>query len=303
MPFALKAVGYAAALGRSRERLRRLRKEGLALQLAGPVGTLAAYGERGLEVTQRLAALIDLPVPDAPWQGHSDRFAEIAAAFAVLTGTCGKIARDVSLLMQSEVAEAYEPPRPFPPPQSTEGKEGGKSSRPPRRSPAACSIAICAAALAPNLLAAIVAAQIQEHESAVGGWQAQWQALPALALVTSGALAAVADIAQGLQLDADRMRDNIEREQGLIMAEAVWMALSAKINRETARIIVEEASRKATAEKRELGAVLADDPRVTAQMTRGELARVLELMSYQGVAQPLIERTVGSLQARGMKRP
>jgi len=99
------------------------------------------------------------------------------------------------------------------------------------------------------------------------------------------------------------MRSNVDNTQGLIMAEAVWMALSAKLPREAARKIVEEASRKAIAEQRHLSAVLAEDPRVTAHMSPGELARVFELMSYQGVAQSLIERTVGALQARGIKRP
>ena len=111
MPFGLKLAGYAAALARSRERLRRLRKEALVLQFGGAAGTLAALGENGLAVTDRLAALLDLPAPDAPWHAHSDRLAEIASALAILTGTCGKIARDVALLMQTEVGEAYEPPR------------------------------------------------------------------------------------------------------------------------------------------------------------------------------------------------
>src|SRR5712691_7419822 len=108
VPFGLKLAGYAAALARSRERLRRLRKDALLLQFGGAAGTLAALNERGLEVAERLAALLDLPLPDAPWHSHRDRLAEVASAFAILTGTCGKIARDVSLLMQTDVAEAFE---------------------------------------------------------------------------------------------------------------------------------------------------------------------------------------------------
>ena len=109
IPFGLKVAGYAAALARSRQRLQRLRKEALALQFGGAVGTLASLGENGLKVAERLAALLDLPLPDAPWHGHSDRVSEIASAFAILAGTCGKIARDVALLMQAEIAEAFEP--------------------------------------------------------------------------------------------------------------------------------------------------------------------------------------------------
>ena len=95
MPFGLKMAGYAAALGRSRERLRRLRKEALILQFGGAAGTLAALGEQGLAVSERLALLLDLPLPEAPWHSHRDRLAELAGALAILAGTCGKIGRDV----------------------------------------------------------------------------------------------------------------------------------------------------------------------------------------------------------------
>ena len=185
MPFGLKLAGYAAALARSRERLRRLRKEALVLQFGGAAGTLAALGENGLAVTDRLAALLDLPAPDAPWHAHSDRLAEIASALAILTGTCGKIARDVALLMQTEVGEAHEP-----------RALAHRRSRSACRTSAARTrrrIGIAAATIAPNLLATIIAGQVQEHERGLGGWQAQWHAMPALLLVTSGALAAIAE--------------------------------------------------------------------------------------------------------------
>src|SRR5262249_56016800 len=110
MPFGLKVAGYAGALGRARERLKRLRREALIMQFGGAAGTLAALGERGFDVYERLAALLDLPLPDAPWHSHRDRLAEVAAALAILAGTCAKVARDVALLMQTEVAEAFEPP-------------------------------------------------------------------------------------------------------------------------------------------------------------------------------------------------
>jgi 3-carboxy-cis,cis-muconate cycloisomerase len=293
MPFGLKLAGYAAALARSRERLRRLRKEALVLQFGGVAGTLAALGEHGLAVTDRMAALLDLPAPDAPWHGHSDRLAEIAAALAILAGTCGKIARDIALLMQTEVAEVFE---------SIAVGMSGFPPMPNERHPTAASVGLSAAGLAPNLLATIVAAQIQEHERALGGWQAQWQAFPALLLVASGALAAVVDMAQRLDVDAERMRSNLDLAQGLIMAEAVTMALGAKLGKQEAQKIVDEASRKAVAHKLHLNSILADDPRVTALMTPGELARLFELMGYQGVAQTFIDRLIGSVGTRAAKR-
>jgi len=288
--FGLKVAGYAAALSRSRERLRRLRKEALGLQFGGVAGTLAALGENGLKVSERLAALLDLALPEAPCHGHSDRVAEVAAAFAILTGTCGKIARDVALLGQTEIAEAAD----------TAGQGGGAPTG--KRRLATAAAAISAATIAPGLLAAIVAGQMQEHEGGVGGAQAQWQAFPPLLLVTGSALGAVADIAQRLDVDAERMRDNLDHTQGLIMAEAVTTALAAKIGREQAVRLIDEAGRKALAERRHLSIILGEDPRVTATMTPGELARVFELLSYQGVAQTFLDRIVGSL-SRSARRP
>src|SRR4051794_12349465 len=293
MPFGLKLAGYAAALARSRERLRQLRREALVLQFGGAAGTLAALEERGLDVTERLAALLDLPLPEAPWHSHRDRLAEVAAAFAILTGTCGKIARDVSLLMQTEVAEAFEPAAPG---------RGGSSTMPHKRNPTAAATALAAATIAPNLLATICAAQVQEHERALGGWQAEWPAFPALALVTSGALDAIVDIAEGLEVDEARMRVNLAETRGRIMAEAVSFALASKLGKHEAHGIVEEASRKAAATKRDLQDVMAEDDRVKRQFTVGELAKLFEPMAYQGAAQTFIDRLIGSLQARGGKR-
>jgi 3-carboxy-cis,cis-muconate cycloisomerase len=294
MPLGLKLAAYAAALARSRERLRRLRRDALVLQFGGAAGTLAVLGEHGLAVTERLAALLDLPAPDAPWHGHSDRLAEVASALAVLTGTCGKIARDVALLMQTEVAEAFEP--------ATGEREGDGPIPLQKRVPVFAATAISAAAIAPNLLATIIAGQVQEHERAIGGWQAQWHAFPALLLVTSGALEAIAELGQKLHIDAERMRNNLETAQGLIMAEAVAMALDVKLGHRESGAIIDEAMRKAVNTKRHLNTVLSEDPRVTAHLTPGELARLFELMGYQGVAQTYIDRLIASV-GRGAKRP
>ena len=155
MPFGLKLAGYAAALARSRDRLARLRREALPLQFGGGAGTLAALGDRGFGVAERLAALLDLQLPDAPWHSHRDRLAEVAAAFAILAGTCGKIARDVALMMQSEVGEAFEPEAPG---------RGVSSTLPHQRIATGAAAALSAATVAPNLVATILAAQVQEHE-------------------------------------------------------------------------------------------------------------------------------------------
>jgi 3-carboxy-cis,cis-muconate cycloisomerase len=286
MPFGLKLAEYASALHRSRLRLRRLRREGLALQFGGAAGTLAALGEQGLVVAEQLAKELDLPLPDAPWHTHRDRIAEIASVLAILSGSCGKIARDVSLLMQTDVAEAFEP--------AGEGR-GGSSTMPHKRNPVAAAVALSAATMAPNLAATIFAAQVQDHERSAGPWHAEWPTLPMLLLVTSGALAAIVDIAEGLEVDADRMRLNLDATHGLIMAEAVTFALAEKLGKSDAHHLVEAATRQAMAEKRHLREVLTDDPKVVAQLGAGNLAKLFEPMNYQGASQALIDRLLASL--------
>jgi 3-carboxy-cis,cis-muconate cycloisomerase len=293
MPFGLKVAGYAAALGRSRDRLKRLRKEALVLQFGGAAGTLAALEERGLDVADRLGALLSLPLPEAPWHSHRDRLGEIASALAILSGTCGKIARDVALLMQSEVGEAFEPAAPG---------RGGSSTMPQKRNPTAAAAVTAAATIAPQLAATILAAEMQEHERAAGGWQAEWPTFPALLLVVSGAVAGIVDISGGLEVDTERMRANLDASRGQVMAEAVSMALARKIGKAEAHELVEDASKKSIEQKRHLQLVLAEDARVTAHLSADEITRLFEPLTYQGAAQQLIDRLVSAAQGRPLRR-
>lgn len=286
MPFGLKLAEYAGALHRSRGRLKALRSNGLALQFGGAAGTLAALGDKGDQVAAKLASELGLPLPDAPWHTHRDRIADAASALAILTGTCGKIARDVSLLMQTDTAEAFEP--------AGEGR-GGSSTMPHKRNPVAAASAIAAATMAPNLAATIFAAQMQDHERSAGPWHAEWPTLPTLMLVTSGALAAVVDIAEGLEVDTARMQRNLDTTHGLIMAEAVAMALATSVGKSEAHHIVEAASRTAVESKQHLRDVLANDPRVGKHLDSGALAKLFDPKNYQGAAQAMIDRLLAAV--------
>jgi 3-carboxy-cis,cis-muconate cycloisomerase len=286
MPFGLKLAEYAAALHRSRVRLQQLRRESLALQFGGAAGTLAALGDKGMLVAESLANELQLPLPEAPWHTHRDRLAEAASVMAIIAGTCGKIARDIQLMMQTDVAEAFEP--------AGEGR-GGSSTMPHKRNPVAAATALAAATMAPNLAATIFAAQVQDHERSAGPWHAEWPTLPSLLLVTSGGLAAIVDIAEGLEVDVARMRVNLDATGGLIMAEAVAMALAEKIGKAEAHHLVEAASKRAVAAKEGLRDMLTRDSRVTAHLSADRLAKLFEPLAYQGVSQALIDRLLASL--------
>jgi 3-carboxy-cis,cis-muconate cycloisomerase len=290
MPLGLKFAGYAGALGRARDRLKRLRKEALILQFGGAAGTLAVLDERGFDVCERLAALLDLPLFDAPWHSHRDRLADVAAALAILAGSCGKIARDVALLMQTDVAEAFEP------------RPAGDDAKSQSRQPVIAANVIACAAMAPQLAATLMSALPHEHERASGAWQTEWLTFPALLLAVSGAVDGIARIGEGLEVDTERLRANIDATRGLIMAESVAQALVDKLGKSIAAQVMEEAVAKSIAEKRSLQEIIGEDERVTLLMNPGEIARHFEPLSFQGVSQTFIERLVASAQSRVMRR-
>src|SRR4051794_21592666 len=281
----LKAAGWLDAVGRHRQRLLELRPRLLVVQLGGAAGTLASLGGRGLEVADALAAELGLAAPALPWHGARDRVAELAAWLGLLAGTLGKAARDWSLLTQTEVGEVLEP--------AGEGK-GGSSTMPHKRNPVAAASVLAAAVRAPGLVATMLSAMVQEHERGLGGWHAEWETLPELAVLAAGALRQAAETVEGLEVDRGRMRANLGLTRGLIMAEAVQMALGAKLGRQQAHGLVERASKRAVAEGRELGAVLAEDGTVTAALAPGELERLLDPSTYLGVAAAFVDRALAA---------
>jgi 3-carboxy-cis,cis-muconate cycloisomerase len=281
----LKAAGWLDALERHRMRLSEVGARAVALQFGGGAGTLAALGGRGLEVSEALARELDLALPALPWHAHRDRLAEVATALGLLVGTLGKIARDLSLLMQTDVAEAFEP--------EGEGR-GGSSTMPHKRNPLAAAVVLAAATRAPGLVATLLSAMVQEHERGLGGWHAEWETLPELCVLAAGALRQTAETIEGLELDPARMRANLEATRGQVLAEAVMMALGPKIGRLAARDLVERACRQATAARRHLREVLAEDPAVSAHLSRVDLDRLFDPGNYAGAAAVFVDRVLKS---------
>jgi len=286
--FGLKAAGWLDAMARHRTRVQALQARVLVVQFGGAAGTLATLGTRGLDVAAALAEELQLELPALPWHGHRDRVVEVATTLALLTGTLGKIARDISLQMQTEVGEAFEP--------SGEGR-GGSSTMPHKRNPIACAVVLAAADRVPGLTAIMLTAMSQEHERGLGGWHAEWETLPEIVRLCAGALHHVVDTIAGLEIDPKRMRQNLELTQGLIFAEAVTMALAKHTGKMTAHQILEAASRKAMAEKKHLRDVLAVDSRVTTQLSASEIEKLFEPLNYTGVAGQFIGRAIAASKA------
>lgn len=287
--FGLKAAGWLSAVERSRTRIAEAGGAARVLQFGGAAGTLASLGERGLDVAAELAKELALDLPDLPWHSHRDRLVDLAAALGLLVGTLGKIARDIALLMQTEVGEAGEP---------AGAGRGGSSTMPHKRNPVGCAVTLAAATRVPQLVATLFAAMPQEHERGLGGWHAEWETIPEIFLLTSGALRQMADVVAGLTIDPARMRENLEATRGLIMAEAVMMALGDRIGRIEAHHLLEAACRRAVEQGAHLRDVLAQDPAVTAHLPPDELDRLLAPESYLGVAERFVQRVLTARKLR-----
>jgi 3-carboxy-cis,cis-muconate cycloisomerase len=281
--FGVKVAGWLDAMNRHRERFAETRARVLVLQFGGAVGTLAALREKGLQVAESLAAELNLQLPAMPWHAHRDRVGEVATTLGLCTGTLGKIARDISLHMQTEIAEIFEP--------AGEGR-GGSSTMPHKRNPVSAAIVLSAATRVPGLVSTMLSAMVQEDERGLGDWHAEWETLPEIFRLTAGALHEMAAIVPHLEVDAARMRRNLDVTHGLIFAEAVTMAMGNHIGKSSAHTLVEAASRQARESGKNLREVLAQDPAVTERLTSAELDRLFAPENYLGVAEELVDRVI-----------
>ncbi len=223
--FGLKAAGWMGAIRRGWARVTNRFDEAAYLQFGGASGTLAALGDRGIPVSKELASELSLRCPDAPWHGYRDRLAALMAALSIYTASLGKMALDVALMMQFEVGEAAEP--------GGDGR-GGSSTMPHKHNPTACVLAIAAAKRTPGLVSNFLSGMLQEHERGMGGWQSEWVTVQAIVQAAGVSLESMAEVAEGLTVDVDRMRRNIDATEGAVFAEKAMMMLAPEMGRDAA---------------------------------------------------------------------
>lgn len=272
-----KAAGWLDAVTRQRARLGELRPRLMVVQFGGAAGTLAALGGHGMDVAAALAAELHLAAPALPWHAERDRVVEFGCWCGMTAGTVAKIARDIALMMQTEIAETFEP--------AGHGR-GGSSTMPHKRNPVGAAVVLSAAHRAPGLVATLVGAMPQEHERGLGGWHAEWVALPDLVRLTAGALKVTADTVAGLEVRPETMRANLDATDGLLMAEAVMMALADRLGRLAAHERVEAACRKAVSEGRSLRDVLADEADIAGAV---DLDALFDPLGYVGTVDRMID--------------
>jgi 3-carboxy-cis,cis-muconate cycloisomerase len=287
--FGLKCAGWLAAARRDSSRLDAAFDEALVLQFGGAAGTLASLGDRGSAVVQKLAQELarelGLATPDAPWHAHRDRLAALVTACGVGTGSLGKMARDIALMMQSEIGEVSEP--------GGDGR-GGSSTMPHKRNPIACSLTLAAANRVPGLVASFLSGMVQEHERGVGGVQAEWSTVSAIVESFGLALASMAEVSEGLEVNVARMAENIKATRGVIFSERIMMILGKSIGRDVAHKLLEKAVARSEAEKRRLMDVLAEMPEVTAHIAAKELREMDSPEAYLGEAERFRKQLLAS---------
>jgi 3-carboxy-cis,cis-muconate cycloisomerase len=277
----LKAAGWHAAIRRGRHQLNNSFFTALLLQFGGATGTLAALGDKGLAISQALAQELVLVNPEAPWHSHRDRLSTLVCACGVVTGTLGKIARDISLLMQNEVDEAAEA--------GGQGR-GSSSTMPHKRNPIGCAITLAAANRTPGLVAGFLSGMIQEHERGVGGWQAEWPTVSSVIKATGVAAASMAEVIAGLTIDKEKMRANIAATRGVVFAERAMILLGKALGRDQAHRMLEEATRESAEQGLRLTEVLAAMPEITKHLNPKEIESLDDPQQYLGSAEAFRQR-------------
>jgi 3-carboxy-cis,cis-muconate cycloisomerase len=285
--FGFKAATLLSGFDRHLERLKELRPRVLVGEFGGAAGTLASLGKDGLKVQEALMKELGLGQPAIAWHTMRDSIAETGCFLGLVTGTLGKIATDVKLMMQTEVEEVYEP--------FAEGR-GSSSTMPQKRNPISCNYIVACTSMVRQNVAALLDAMVEDHERSTGPWEIEWIAVPEIFCLASGALNQARFLMEGLEVDPARMRANLDLTRGLIVSEAVMMGLGPALGRQRAHDLVYDICRKSITAKESFLDLLAADPDIAKHMKRDELAKLVDPANYLGVAGEMIDRV---LQGRG----
>jgi 3-carboxy-cis,cis-muconate cycloisomerase len=281
--FGYKMATVLAAFARHRQRLDELRPRVLIGEFGGAAGTLSSLGGRGLATQAELMKELKLAVPAIAWHTVRDSIAEVGCFLGLVTGTCGKLALDVKLLMQTEVEEVYEP--------FHEGR-GSSSTMPQKRNPISSVYITALTAVVRQQVAALLDAMVEDHERATGPWEIEWIVLPEIFCLSAGALAQTEFVLKGLQVDEKKMRANLDLTKGLIVSEAVMMGLGPYLGRQYAHDLVYDICRKVVATGRPLVELLAENPEIAKHLDRGQLEKLCDPANYLGEAGAMVDRVL-----------
>jgi 3-carboxy-cis,cis-muconate cycloisomerase len=283
--FGYKVATLLAAFERHRKRLNELRPRVLIGEFGGAAGTLSSLGGRGFATQAELMKELKLAVPAIAWHTVRDTIAEVGCFLGLITGTCGKVALDVKLLMQTEVEEIYEP--------FHEGR-GSSSTMPQKRNPISSVYITALTAVVRQQVAALLEAMVEDHERATGPWEIEWIVLPEIFCLAAGALAQTEFVLKGLQVDEKKMRANLDLTKGLIVSEAVMMGLGPYLGRQYAHDLVYEICRQVVATGRPLVELLTENAEIAKHLDRHALEKLCDPANYLGEAGAMVDRVLAT---------
>ena len=279
--FGYKVAVWLAEVQRHRKRLEQCKPRVLVGEFGGAVGTLASVAEHGLEIQQGMMARLGLGVPPIAWHAARDNLAEFASLLGMMAATTGKIAHEVISLQRTEIAEVEEP--------FNEGQVGS-STMPHKRNPMICEAILALARLVMHSVPAALDAMIQEHERDWVGDHMEWAYLPEMCIMADGALQLTTRVVSGLQVHPARMRRNLDQLNGLMLSEAVMLALAQRVGRQTAHDVVYECSMRAVEQSLPFRQTLAEHPVVAQHLTSQDIERLLDPGHYTGLAGQFVDR-------------
>ena len=318
--FGLVAAGWLTGLDEARANLDRVRAGRLAVQFGGAAGTLSSLGADGPRVAALLAEELGLPLPVLPWHTDRLRIVEVAASCACAAAALGKIAGDVTLLAQSEVAEVREGDVGDVRGVEGEGsaasetaggenaRRGGSSAMPHKRNPVAAIAVLGCTRRVPGQLATLAAAAEQEHQRAAGAWHSEWEPFADLLRLTGSAASWGADLLAGLRVDPARMRANLDSARGLPLAERVAGLLAPAVGAVAAHDLIAQASARAADGESTLREALLGVPDVRrrldqAGITTTQIDAALDPASYLGAAGEFTDAALAAHRAAALARP
>ncbi|WP_405923279.1 3-carboxy-cis,cis-muconate cycloisomerase [Streptomyces sp. NBC_00035] len=277
--FGLKAAGWRSLVLDARDRVSAVRGS-LPAQLGGAAGTLAAFTVFGAEDTRALtgayARELGLVEPVLPWHTLRTPIGDLAGALAFTAGALGKAAVDVLTLARTEIAEL------------AEGTGGGSSAMPHKANPVRATLVAAGARRAPQLAATLYGAMTAEDERPAGAWHAEWEPLRDLLRLVGGAARDAAELAEGLRVNADVMREHLGLTHGLIVSERLAASLAPVLGRARAKELLTATAKRAVAENRPLLELLGEEP----ELKDLDLADLTDPTRYTGSAGALTDRAL-----------
>ncbi len=283
--FGYKMASILAGIERHRERLQQLKPRVLMGEFGGASGTLSSLEKGAMETQAALMKELGLAQPLISWHTVRDTVAEVGAFLGLVGGSLGKIAMDVKLLMQTEVGEVFEPFAPG---------RGSSSTMPQKRNPISCLYIHANISVARQHAAALMDAMVADHERSTGPWEIEWVSVPEIFCLMSGALKQTKFVLQGLEVDADRMRANMDMTNGLVMSEAVMMGLGTYLGREYAHDLVYDLCRQALKENRPLIDILEAHPEINCHVNRSQLEHMCNPVHHVGQAGVMVDRVLAA---------